>query len=830
MASNKNIFCVSNPDKILDGLWSLIDGCDLVNTVIFLPSRRSVRSVTKMLVEKMGDSVLLPELVPLGEEAIDLDLEIESTDIITNMERIILLSKLLGGDNKIKNLSNALPLSLDLLRMQDYLENENINSRDINWMDLVDEKYANHFRDKAKFLDILTRILPTLMGDKLTSTQSRNAGIKKWKNVLSGKDRVIVCGSTASVPATSELMEFIANLSNGYILLPGKISGEISDFELDTNPYNNEYKFLKKISVNPGEVNVIDVGQSDIDLFNMAFGNSGDKSDSIPNAELIETESEQVEASIVAEIAKRAASKNKTVLVITPDAAANQRIATELEKYNIAADFSGGASGNTSKAGRSILNFIDDCVDEVNPILMNEYQKSDFDLFKTLSSLYEMYPEKFQPEFDADLDDSIAVWSAIQTISNLLIKYDIVLTAGDIRSVISYALTTVSIRPQMNDAATVKILGTVESRMQTADIVILTGLNEGMFPALGYENPWLPKKITEKIGLPPATRKVSLMSLDFMNLSCGDKVFWTRSKVAGGATTTESRFLSRLRVSAKDIKKNTEYLDIIKNQENIKYNPLDYSAPTPPANNKDLYVTDLELLIHNPYSYYARKILRLRPVPDYWQGADMRDFGNIVHNVIENGMSKSAQQILSELKSRAEEVLERGSVILHFWNKRFADMAPVIVDFLNSFDNDISFEIDGFARIAGRNVRARADLVVDGMVIDVKTGAAPNEKQLMLGNMPQLPIEAYMLKTGGFDIKNRTIKSNTPVIKFLQLQNNKIDVIDYTIIETDKMIMASIDKVSQLLGQYSKDFTPYEYYENKIQKYHEYADLARRDD
>lgn len=40
-------------------------------------------------------------------------------------------------------------------------------------------------------------------------------------------------------------------------------------------------------------------------------------------------------------------------------------------------------------------------------------------------------------------------------------------------------------------------MGTIESRMQTADVIILTGLNEGMFPGLGYENAWLPRDIAK---------------------------------------------------------------------------------------------------------------------------------------------------------------------------------------------------------------------------------------------------------------------------------------------------------------------------------------------
>ena len=109
-------------------------------------------------------------------------------------------------------------------------------------------------------------------------------------------------------------------------------------------------------------------------------------------------------------------------------------------------------------------------------------------------------------------------------------------------------------------------------------------------------------------------RKVSLMALDFMNLSCGMDVYWLRSKMSGGVQTTESRFISR--VAARNGKYDTDaqskILSAVHAYNNVKPHPLNYDAPTPPADWSDIYVTDLEYLIHNPYAYYVRHILRLK--------------------------------------------------------------------------------------------------------------------------------------------------------------------------------------------------------------------------
>ncbi|MBN1325152.1 MAG: PD-(D/E)XK nuclease family protein [Alphaproteobacteria bacterium] len=829
MVSNKNIFCASNPAKLLEALWEIIRGdiAYLSDLIIFLPSRRAVRSVEKMIVEKTGTAVLLPTLVALGEGVDDESEEIVK-EVISNQERIIILAKLLTADPNIRTISAALPIARDLVRMQDYLENEGIDSTGLDWINLVDEKYAAHFQQKAKFLEIVTRVLPTKTANQITQTIKRNSDIRNWKKLLKDKRKIVVCGSTASVPATADLMEFIVNQENGYIILPGNIAGRTEDFLLNTNPYNAEYKFLERINVVPSDVQIIDTGASEIDFFNLAFGNTGGQVKISCNAQLIECARESEEAECVAEIAARATNENKTVLVITPDAAGNQRISEAFIRRGLVADFSGGKSGAMTSVGRAILNLFDEWIKNKDKTFDTEYKTNDFDLFKTVVWIIDNLSDQMQPTFQIDSDESVAVWGSLEKASDILNKNGIILKLSDARAVIADVLSGVSVRTQMNDAANIFVLGTIESRMQTADVIILTGLNEGMFPSIGYENSWLPRHMAEKIGLPSPDRKVSLMSLDFMNLSCGETVYWLRSKTAGSSQTTESRFISRVDVTSNGIKKDKAILSVVRNRDNVPLIPLDYSSPRPPADRSDVYVTELELLIHNPYAFYAKHILRLYPRDDYWKEPDARDFGNLVHNVIEQAVGKTSNEIISELDLQAKKILPSGSVLFHFWHKRFVDIAPHIEKMLNN-SHGAAVEIKGSTKIAGRIVRAKADRIWDGCVLDIKTGSAPSKKQLIDGMMPQLPLEAFIMQNNGFPI-NSSIKSKTPVLQFMQLKNNKVELIEYSYEVAQKMIDASVQKVSELFGRYSKDFESYEYYETSDVKYKAYDDLARVDD
>jgi inactivated superfamily I helicase len=822
---NKNVFNVSDPSKMLKALWGEIRQYrdDFSRVLIFLPSRRAIRSVEKMIVDEIGRAVILPNLVPLGNGVDEED--DEYLDTISNQERVIILARLLAADANVKNIATALPIAHDFIRMQDYLENEGVDINDINWTELIDDKYAKHFQNKARILDILKQ----LPNDRLTSTRQRNDDIRSWINYLDEYDCVIVCASTASVPATADLMCEIANRDNGKIILSGKISGNVQDFMLDTNPYNNEYKFLQRLGIEPTDVKTIDVGKNDcFDVMNIAFSNSGKHVDNkLENCKLIECNRESEEAATVAEITQRALGQNKSVLVITPDAAANQRIKAEMMRYGIVADFSSGTSGTMTDLGRTILNLFDDWIENSPHEFERFYAQSNYNLFNMLVRFIDENKDyNFQPGFMIENESDIPIWNSIREMSGILCANNIVLNIFDARSFISDAISGITIRPPKAEDCRVCVIGTIESRMQTGDVVILTGLNEGMFPSTGYENAWLPRSIAERIGLPSPNRKVALQSLDFMNLSCGDEVYWLRSKQSGGSLTTESRFLSRVRVAIGDIQRADDILESVRSKDDVEYQPLDYSAPTPPIDKSDIFVTDIELLIHNPYAFYVKHLLRLRVMDDYWVLPDARNFGNLVHDVIENAKDFNSSKLVAEMDARAKQVLPPDSVLFYFWHKRFCEIAAFVENFFK--DKTIQYkEILGSVNIAGRNVRARADIIWDGVVMDIKTGSAPTKKQLMEGMMPQIALEGYMMQNAGFPIKMKDV-SVVPILQFLQLRNGDLDLIEYKDDEAQAMIDNTVQKVKELFGRYSTDkVAAYEYRDTVGAKYHEFDDLAR---
>ncbi len=810
-------------------------GVDLTDMLIFLPNRRAVRSVEKMIVDSVGHATLLPRLIPLGEGVEETEDSDEEIGVVSKQERVVMMAYLLAAIPTIKTISNALPVARTLITMQDYLENSSVDIADIDWADLVDDKYAKHFQEKAQILSVLSRVQSDVFCGRQTETKRRNSDVYAWcdcvKNMPGDKSLIIVCGSTASVPVTRKLMSVISGLPNGRIILPGKISGAVEDFELDTNPYNSEYKFLSDIGLGASDVREIDVGASHIDFMNTAFSNVYNDFNGcdLSNCHLIEASRESEEAAVAAEIAARAIVDKKTVLIITPDAAGNQRLKSEFERRNIVADFSGGVPATMTAAGRAILNLFDDWIEMGAHFFEDIYASNKFNLFDTIAEIVDKFADSMAPKFD--IEDSADVWLAIKKLSDCLVGKDIQLGIMDVRAFVADTLSDVRVRSPMNDSVPVAVLGTIESRMQTADVVILTGLNEGMFPALGYENPWLPRGVANKIGLPSPNHKVSLMALDFMNLSCGANVYWLRSRVSGGVQTQESRFLSRVIVARGRFDTNvaTDILNVVRLRDTVESNPLRYENPTPPADWSDVFVTRLELLIHNPYAFYVQHILGLHPKKDYWIGADVRDFGTLVHAAIENAPANATEQwLIAEMDRRALESLGQNNLVFYFWHRRFVEIAPIALQMLRDTDGALT-EIEGSVNIAGRNVRARADRIWDGGVLDIKTGAAPKQKQLADGTMPQLPLEAYMLQNNGFRFRT-TDKSKMPIMQFLQLKSGDAKIIEYDVEQTAMAMNAAYSKVTELFNMYSAGGAEYEYRRTGEDKYKEYDDFARADE
>ena len=119
-------------------------------------------------------------------------------------------------------------------------------------------------------------------------------------------------------------------------------------------------------------------------------------------------------------------------------------------------------------------------------------------------------------------------------------------TADDAVPVLRQLLDARAVRPPYGGHPRIFIWGLLEARLQRADLVVLGGLNEGVWPALPAPDPWLPPKVRAKLGMPTLESRIGLAAHDFASALGAPEVLITRARRDGRSPTVASRFLLRL--------------------------------------------------------------------------------------------------------------------------------------------------------------------------------------------------------------------------------------------------------------------------------------------
>lgn len=328
--------------------------------------------------------------------------------------------------------------------------------------------------------------------------------------------------------------------------------------------------------------------------------------------------------------------------------------------------------------------------------------------------------------------------------------------------------SNVSVRPPQGGHARVAIYGLLEARLQQADLMILGGLNEGTWPALPAPDPWLAPRIRQALGLPGLERRIGLSAHDFASGLGAPEVLITRARRSGNAPAVASRFWLRLQAMAGDnFKMADEYASLARliDAPDGKPQPASRPAPNPPLGLRpeEVAVTDMDRLAADPYSFYARKILRLSKLDmvDADPGSAWR--GTAVHRILELWYAQDKCD-LARLEQRARDLLRQGDshpVVRALWQPRLLAavewIAQQVASDLAQGRRIVAVEADGHITIAGVTLKGKADRIdrlSDGSlaIVDYKTGKPPSALQIAKGYNLQLGLLGLIAERGGFVI------------------------------------------------------------------------------
>jgi ATP-dependent helicase/nuclease subunit B len=355
--------------------------------------------------------------------------------------------------------------------------------------------------------------------------------------------------------------------------------------------------------------------------------------------------------------------------------------------------------------------------------------------------------------------DMLAELQASQAAAQLIV------TAEDSVALLRQLLDERSVRPPYGGHPRIYIWGLLEARLQRADLVILGGLNEGVWPALAAPDPWLPPKVRASLELQTLDFRIGLAAHDFASALGAPEVLITRARRDARSPTVASRFLLRLNAisgglpRARPLERITRALD-----DPGAARPVERPAPSPPADQRPekISVTAVDRLKADPFAFYAQGILKLRSIDPVDADYSARWKGEAVHKAFELWLQHDNCDP-DKLRPRAERLLQDEAIhpmLRALWAPRLLEAIDWIADLERRNQADgrkpLKAEVDGEASVAGVTVYGRADRIdrlPDGglAIIDYKTGQPPSQKTVDAGFALQLGLLGLIGRAGGFE-------------------------------------------------------------------------------
>ncbi len=571
----------------------------------------------------------------------------------------------------------------------------------------------------------------------------------------------------------------------------------------------------------------------------------GDLPDATKHLTLLETAQPRDESLAIAIALRHAIQDGKRAALISPDATLARRVSVALNRWGIRADDSAGTPLHLTPAGRFIRQVfvllsgpakIVDVIALLKHPLTQRKNRGSFQLFVQSLELFlrraavpTLTPDivrTFAADKDATTRD-FANWlidclensllplpSTLDQIVKRHVDLALALCADDlwsgtdgeaVRNVITTfqreatvdgevkfseyfqmlekVLAAESDREQMGVRPDVSIWGTLEARVQGADVVILGGLNEGIWPEQPSSDPWLNREMRAEIGLLLPERQIGLAAHDYQQAAGAPEVIFSRARRSEDSDTVPSRWLNRLTnllnglpgthgpealaaMRARGQKYVTAARQLDMPAKTVP--PANRPAPAPPSviRPKEYGVTELQRLIRDPYAIYAKRILQLEPLDPLTPLPDARLKGIVFHDIFERFFAidsnftdrdASYQRLLSIAHSELQNAVHWPATRVHWW----AQLASI---FDRLFDDEVerrntthqlAREVKGFYPVPDTpfRIKGKADRIdrnEEGLIIyDYKTGKPPSKKEIELFDR-QLVIEALMAEAGAF--------------------------------------------------------------------------------
>lgn len=847
----------------------------LARVTIYLTTQRLRRRLRAAFITR--GATFLPRMRLVGEISAD-PLLGAGVAAVSGLERrlelAVLIRKLLDVAPDLAPHHALYDLADSLAALLAEVQSEAVPPGTLGALDVGD--HAAHWGRAQRFLTLIERFLaPDARPDgEGMLRRATTALIYRWQEAPP-PDPVIVAGSTGSRGTTLLLMQAVAALPRGVIVLPGfdvDLPGAVwatltTPAPLEDHPQFRHARLAQRLGIDaasirpwstapppaPGRNALISLALRPPPVTDQWISDGPALGPLAPLADgmtLIEAPDLRAEAQAIALALRDAVAADRRAALITPDRNLARRVSAALDRWRIRPDDSAGQPLNQTPPGRLLrmisramgrplpadellallkhpLAFAGDGNERGNHLLMTRELELSlrrrgpaFPDAEALAAWAEARNETFAvpwahalgaflaalgPDDAAPLGALIArhralaemlarggggnaeaLWARAAGAEALATMEEFAAAAPDgfLLTPADYAglLDGVLSRRQVRDAVTtderIEILGTQEARAQGADVVILAGLNEGVWPADPPADPWLNRRMRKEAGLLSPERATGLSAHDFQIAAGAEHVIFSRALRDAEAETVPSRWLNRLvnLMNGLDANGGVAALAAMRTrgaalmararavERPLPLAPAARPSPMPPvaARPRHISLTGVERLIRDPYAIYAQMILRLRPLAPLRALADARLRGEVLHRVPERLLRRGLPDTgaVDLLLAITDEVLAESvpwAAARALWRARMAEIAASFIAHLREKGGtpvvlERKYEVaipDLDFRLIGRP--DRIDIMDDGSprIIDYKTGKLPSHRQQEQFTK-QLHLAAVMAMLGAF--------------------------------------------------------------------------------
>ena len=854
----------------------------MARVTLYLNTARMRRRVTEIFTQ--SGASFLPRLrlvTDLGVESLALDVPPAVPPLRRQLQLSVLVARLLDKAGDMAPRSSIAALSESLSDLMSEMQGEGVEPEALAKLDVSD--FSEHWARTRAFLTIIAPFFTTAEDPDAEGRQRRLAQHlrERWA-VAPPSGPVIVAGSTGSRGTTALLMQAVAGLPQGALVLPGfdfampaAVWDRLDDaLTSEDHPQYRFRKLMEALGIDRSGIADWHVNRAPSETRNQLVSlalrpapvtdqwmvegqNLPELINATKDLTLVEATTPRQEALAIALILREAAETGTTAALISPDRTLTRRVAAALDRWGIRPDDSAGIPLNQSAPGRFLRHIVrlfgqrltsdglltllkhpltasaidrgehlrltreleltlrekgpafpvgSDLVAwsmaQKNPLALGwatalagavdaladaELAPLTDHVARTLA-MAERLARGPAPEGTGELWRQAAGEKAYSFMQGLSVEasHGGTLTPSEFRDLFDGLIGAQEVRDSRIAHSGIMIWGTIEARVQGAELVILGALNDGTWPKLPPPDPWLNRKMRKEAGLLLPERRIGLAAHDFQQAIAAPRVILTRAKRDAEAETVPSRWINRLTCLMEGLaaKNGPEALRLMRERgqvwlarEALMDRPLQTDdpgllpaqrpAPRPPVSARPnrLSLTRIEKLIRDPYSIYADKILNLRPLRPLRQVPDVRDRGTVVHAILERFVkerpeAETRNQAFARLAAITAAVLTEEvpwPAARALWSARM-DRAAAHFLAVDSRDGGVAEKLEERGELLLPDLDFtlfgtpdRIDRLPDGTLhlMDYKTGSPPTIPQ-QAAYAKQLLLAAVMTEEGGF--------------------------------------------------------------------------------